>query len=40
MSRKPKRPKMSSSYQTWKNYEKKLQEYNKKVALANRFINK
>ena len=40
MSRKPKRRKMSSSYQTWKNYEKKLQEYNKKVALANRLKNK
>tara|TARA_Y100000401_G_scaffold115613_1_gene119642 strand:- start:1172 stop:1294 length:123 start_codon:yes stop_codon:yes gene_type:complete len=39
MSKKPKRPKMSASYQTWKNYEMKLKEYNKKVALANRLKN-
>lgn len=36
MSKKPKKPKMSASLQTWKNYEMKLKEYDKKVALANR----
>ncbi len=40
MSRKPKKPKMSASYQTWKNYEQRLNEYNKKVTLANRLKNK
>ena len=40
MSRKPKRPKMSASYQSWKNYEKRLSDYNKKVAIANRLKNK
>ena len=39
MSRKPKRPKMSASLQTWKNYEARLKDYQKKVALANRLKN-
>jgi hypothetical protein len=36
MAGKPKRPKMSASLETWKNYEVKLRDYKKKVALAKR----
>lgn len=38
--KKPKRPKNSASFNTWKNYERKLDEYKKYKALKERVSKK